>query len=70
MERKLSKMSLVITKKVIGEMIGIRNEGVDIMAEEKTNDAEMLKEREAEEIKSRGFGKGELQGPFVEEEDD
>ncbi|GKA36949.1 hypothetical protein Tco_0723514 [Tanacetum coccineum] len=32
--------------------------------------AELLKEREYEEIKAGGFGNGELQGPFVEEEGD
>nr|GEZ32660.1 hypothetical protein [Tanacetum cinerariifolium] len=31
---------------------------------------ELLKERECEEIKAEGFGNGELQGPFVEEEGD
>ncbi|GKC21705.1 hypothetical protein Tco_1023855 [Tanacetum coccineum] len=31
---------------------------------------ELLKERECEEIKAGGFGNGELQGPFVEEEGD
>nr|GEY37255.1 C2 calcium-dependent membrane targeting [Tanacetum cinerariifolium] len=30
---------------------------------------ELLKEREYEEINARGIGKGELQGPFVEEDD-
>ncbi|GJR51066.1 hypothetical protein Tco_1401587 [Tanacetum coccineum] len=31
---------------------------------------ELLKERELVEIKSRGIGKGELEGPYVEEQDD
>ncbi|GKC55050.1 hypothetical protein Tco_1077795, partial [Tanacetum coccineum] len=141
MEIKLNERSIEITQESIGEMLGIRNEDVDIMEEEDANDeemvqnwvdqfeegkditpgavkflirkskvadmnfklnfivlftsmmyvdgtvcnelnvgrkrpptsfwtAELLKEREYEEIKAGGFGNGELQGPFVEEEGD
>nr|GEZ33267.1 hypothetical protein [Tanacetum cinerariifolium] len=155
MEIKLKERSIEITQESIGEMLGIRNNGVDIMEEEDANDeemvqnwvdqfeegkditpgavkflirkskvadmnfklnfivlftsimgsvkprgicdlsvlnkisrkkelekinwckpptsfwtAELLKEREYEEIKAGGFGNGELQGPFVEEEGD
>nr|GEZ08975.1 C2 calcium-dependent membrane targeting [Tanacetum cinerariifolium] len=89
MEIKLKDMSIVIMQQLIGEMLGIKNEGVDITAEMLYVDGtvcnefnvgqkrpptsfwtmELLKEREYEEINARGIGKGELQGPFVDEDD-
>nr|GEZ85047.1 major facilitator superfamily domain, general substrate transporter [Tanacetum cinerariifolium] len=41
MEIKLNKRSIEITQELIGEMLGIRNKGVDIMEEEDANDEEM-----------------------------
>nr|GEZ60372.1 C2 calcium-dependent membrane targeting [Tanacetum cinerariifolium] len=97
MEIKLAEGSLKITKNLISEMLGIQNEGIDIMAEEGNRNEEMmayvdgskcssfnvihnrpptlvwisklLREREDEELNSRGFGFGEIEGPFVEQED-
>ncbi|PWA93030.1 hypothetical protein CTI12_AA075780 [Artemisia annua] len=43
MEIKMARHSLVITRQSIGEMLGINNEGLDILEEEKTNDEEMIK---------------------------
>ncbi|GKD92700.1 hypothetical protein Tco_1372537 [Tanacetum coccineum] len=46
--------------------------GIECWSEKTPNyllSAELLKERELEEIKAGGFGKGELQGPYVEEVD-
>ncbi|GKF12954.1 hypothetical protein Tco_0050880, partial [Tanacetum coccineum] len=42
MEIKLSKRSIEITQESISEMLGIRNECVDIMEEEDANDEEMV----------------------------
>ncbi|GKE22237.1 hypothetical protein Tco_1433749 [Tanacetum coccineum] len=42
MEIKLNERSIEITQESIGEMLGIRNEGVDIMEEEDANDEEMV----------------------------
>nr|GEX42620.1 C2 calcium-dependent membrane targeting [Tanacetum cinerariifolium] len=89
MEIKLKDMSIVITHQLIGEMLGIKNEGVDIMTKMLYVDGtvcnefnvgrkrpptsfwtmELLKEKEYEEINAGGIGKGELQGPFVKEDD-
>ncbi|GJZ43884.1 C2 calcium-dependent membrane-targeting protein [Tanacetum coccineum] len=82
MEIRLKDTSIVITQQLIGEMLGIKNEGVDITTEVNANDDEMvkdwdaqfkkgklLKEKEYEEINAGGIGKGELQGRFVEEDD-
>ncbi|GKC13002.1 C2 calcium-dependent membrane-targeting protein [Tanacetum coccineum] len=97
MELKLAEGSLKITKNLISEMLGIRNEGIDIMAEEgKRNEemmtyvdgskcnsvtvvrkrpptlvwtSELLSKREVEELNSGGFGFGEIEGLFVEQED-
>ncbi|GKB02912.1 hypothetical protein Tco_0831001 [Tanacetum coccineum] len=97
MEIKLAEGSLKITKNLISEMLGIRNEGIDIMAEEGNRNKEMmayvdgskcssfnvvrkrpptlvwtselLREREDEELNSGGFGFGEIEGLFVEQED-
>ncbi|GKG37001.1 hypothetical protein Tco_0447174, partial [Tanacetum coccineum] len=44
MEIKLKERSIVITQQSIGEMLGLRNEGVDIMAEENAKDDEMVKD--------------------------
>nr|GEW48536.1 hypothetical protein [Tanacetum cinerariifolium] len=96
-EIKLEEGALKITKNLISEMLGIRNEGIDIMAEEGNRNEEMmayvdgskcssfnvihkrpptlvwtselLREREDEELNSGGFGFGEIEGPFVEQED-
>ncbi|GJY65100.1 hypothetical protein Tco_0466560 [Tanacetum coccineum] len=100
MEIKLKERSIVITKQSICEMLGLRNERVDIMAVENAKDDEMVKEwvdqfKKGKDItpsavkflirKSKladmnfivlftslmgGFGNGELQGPFIEEEGD
>ncbi|GJU67566.1 hypothetical protein Tco_1253825 [Tanacetum coccineum] len=42
MELKLAEGSLKITKNLISEMLGIRNEGIDIMAEEGKRNEEMV----------------------------
>nr|GEZ67619.1 hypothetical protein [Tanacetum cinerariifolium] len=47
-EIKLKDRSIVITKQMIGEMLGIRNDGLDIMAQENANDDEMLKNWDAQ----------------------
>lgn len=44
MEIKLERTSIVITKQLIGEMLGIRNDGVDIMAERTEIDDEIINE--------------------------
>ncbi|GKD46680.1 hypothetical protein Tco_1271325 [Tanacetum coccineum] len=44
MEIKLKDTSIVITQQLIGEMLGIKNEGVDLMAEVNANDDEMVKD--------------------------
>nr|GFB69813.1 major facilitator superfamily domain, general substrate transporter [Tanacetum cinerariifolium] len=41
MEMKLAEGVLKITKNLISEMLGIRNEGIDIMAEEGNRNEEM-----------------------------
>nr|GFA73630.1 C2 calcium-dependent membrane targeting [Tanacetum cinerariifolium] len=97
MEIKLEEGALKITKNIISEMLGIRNEGIDIMAEKGNRNEEMmayvdgskcssfnvickrpptlvwtselLREREDDELNSGGFGFGEIEGPFVEQED-
>nr|GEY19129.1 hypothetical protein [Tanacetum cinerariifolium] len=48
MEIKLNDRSIIITKQMIGEMLGIRNDGLDIMAQEDANDDEMLKDWDAQ----------------------
>nr|GEZ80899.1 hypothetical protein [Tanacetum cinerariifolium] len=48
MEIKLNDKSIVITKQMIGEMLQIRNDGLDILAQENTNDDEMLKDWDAQ----------------------
>nr|GFA83484.1 major facilitator superfamily domain, general substrate transporter [Tanacetum cinerariifolium] len=42
MEMKLAEGALKITKNLISEMLGIRNEGIDIMAEEGNRNEEMV----------------------------
>nr|GEY89488.1 hypothetical protein [Tanacetum cinerariifolium] len=42
MEIKVNERSIEITQESIGEMLGIRNEGVDIMEVEDANDEEMV----------------------------
>nr|GEW99229.1 major facilitator superfamily domain, general substrate transporter [Tanacetum cinerariifolium] len=70
MEIKSAEGSLKITKNLISEMLGIRNEGIGIMAEEgNINEEMLLREREDEELNSGGFGFGEIEGPFVKQED-
>nr|GEV91213.1 major facilitator superfamily domain, general substrate transporter [Tanacetum cinerariifolium] len=64
---KLAEGSLKITKNLISEMLRIRNEGIDIMAEEGNRNEEMGEEDE--ELNSGGFGFGEIEGTFVEQED-
>ncbi|GJV93252.1 hypothetical protein Tco_1541065 [Tanacetum coccineum] len=44
MEIKLKERSIVITQQSIDKMLGLRNEGVDIMAEENAKDDEMVKD--------------------------
>nr|GEZ80627.1 major facilitator superfamily domain, general substrate transporter [Tanacetum cinerariifolium] len=96
-EIKLAEDALKITKNLISEMLGIRNEGINIMAEEGNRNEEMmtyvdgskcssfnvirkrpptlvwtselLREREDEELNFGGFRFGEIEGPFVEQED-
>ncbi|GJZ79356.1 hypothetical protein Tco_0644193 [Tanacetum coccineum] len=98
MEIMLYKGSIVFTKDMIGGMLGLKNEGLDILEGNpnrddemmcyvdgtKCNDnivcrirpptkvwtAELLSEREAEELNCGGFGYGELEEDFVEEEGD
>ncbi|GKE00462.1 hypothetical protein Tco_1388445, partial [Tanacetum coccineum] len=48
MEIKFKERSIIITKQMIGEMLGIRNDGVDIMAEENAKDDDMLKDWECQ----------------------
>nr|GEZ77265.1 hypothetical protein [Tanacetum cinerariifolium] len=89
MENKLAEGALKITKNLISDMLGIRNEGIDIMAEEGIRmrkckcssfnvlrkrqptlvwTSELLREREDKELNYGGFGFGEIEGLFVEQE--
>nr|GFB13407.1 hypothetical protein [Tanacetum cinerariifolium] len=44
MEIRLKDTSIIITQQLIGEMFGIKNEGVDITAEVNADDDEMVKD--------------------------
>ncbi|GKC57052.1 hypothetical protein Tco_1084650, partial [Tanacetum coccineum] len=57
MEIRLKDTSIVITHQLIGEMLGIENEGVDITAEVNANDDEMVKDWDAQ------FKKGKVITP-------
>ncbi|GJZ18796.1 ulp1 protease family, C-terminal catalytic domain-containing protein [Tanacetum coccineum] len=80
MEIKLENGSLLITMESIADMIGIINKGVEILVEDVILELEekdhlqqcgqRVAERALAEIKSGGLGKGELEGPYVEEQDD
>ncbi|GJX41857.1 hypothetical protein Tco_0256847 [Tanacetum coccineum] len=48
MEIKLKDTSIVTTHQLIGEILGIKNEGVDITAEVNANDDEMVKDWDAQ----------------------
>ena len=55
MELKLSSTSLQITKESIGDMLGLKNEGFDIMAKEKANNAELLSNWKAQFEEGKTF---------------
>nr|GEY08836.1 major facilitator superfamily domain, general substrate transporter [Tanacetum cinerariifolium] len=56
MEIKLSKGSIVLTKDMIGDMLGIKNEGVDILEGNPNRDDEMLKRNQKACLEEIGFG--------------